>query len=1102
MSLSVTKSAVKLDGKSKAYGGYITSADINVNIIGASTASVTVVSEDGEYDEVEMYASFAGGSPKELAFTYTQEGEGGEDEEVKALTLDFWPIGSEIQQGAGGTVLTVSLLEAVPSWIAKVPVFLRGVHTDASGSERAYTNTHSAWIVVGEEYMSSPSQNGALIKLSGLTSAQKSALEKKSLLSRLKNSIQKTSLYTGYELYQEILALRIPHTLAFAHMVSTVGYYYNTGGSLRDVLNVISQKLGCLFFWNPWAPDGQEEFADFTMGGLGNYGLDVFEGEADIWRGMQTAQGEANLISKTLSTTLEGTYTKSATKKLEVAPDHPSNMCRGQGTAIRLNTAQELKLKDCANRDVDDLNYPRRDTDPGKGDFPKEPDPEQMEKIAHLCRLLDAARFGEDFFRIYVYLKMVAQQFAERKDNIGYASAYTWVAGQEPKLSRNLAVEALFPCIIAASPNRVEDGTVQDYENNEVKQPVEKPWSHSPAIAELQTLLINEGIGVGMAAEQNVIPFMIAYINNDPNAVETGKKNGVALLKDFGSSEVWKSLLTYAKDIQTNIWWLQGDVDVVGCDPETGGGKKTGTDTNYFTGSWKEGCEVNFRSSITKLNPWLELKRDDILYKLLQLKVGPDKMVEFFKLNIKLTAGMAIAVLSGEAADQAEKLGSNKDWVDFVKNLECAEKLKTISQAQRDKDKDWACKTDALEMLPDGELLISTEGGRTLKAGAGKAFQEDWTEKYKKVYFTSLNKQEHHWVKRAKRDGFDVVTLPYLTNQGNPLPENMFEFPFIDNAGKLQSNFAPYLADEIDQMLDTLPDKTTPWSLAFRGGAKQDPPFTFSCPGDRKKFFAAWIYGAENDVLSNTIEGDSTLTLADVLLAEDTFDNDLIIGEKRAPNARLEVVGCDGATAKGETPNADLWIQKIPSRRTDVSRLGIEKEQDKDPANTLQYACGLANKEGIIQENMNMLLNDSALSDFNQNEGGTFVYNGVPTKLPTIWEGLENIGATIDSQGGLTLTLSVGQRKIRGARDKINKLITFRDFLATQGYDSTSEFFGPKFKSSVESKPAPFSFGLKKPNQAAPPGQPQAPVPPAPGPSPQMGSFDFPDVGPIDIGTD
>ena len=56
----------------------------------------------------------------------------------------------------------------------------------------------------------------------------------------------------------------------------------------------------------------------------------------------------------------------------------------------------------------------------------KNPAGDVGKKIVDYCRLVNAARMGQTFFTVYIYLKLIAQQHEENKDNTNWDSAYGW----------------------------------------------------------------------------------------------------------------------------------------------------------------------------------------------------------------------------------------------------------------------------------------------------------------------------------------------------------------------------------------------------------------------------------------------------------------------------------------------------------------------------------------------------------------------------------------------------------------------------------------------------------------------------------------------------
>ena len=107
--------AVKIEGQpwtwmgvEKPYGGYITNVSINVGLGGGVTsASLTIVSEDGEYAVDNLGLDRCAGPPKVLNIPFLN------------MQFTMYAVGAAISDGGGGNILTVELVDASIDWLHK-----------------------------------------------------------------------------------------------------------------------------------------------------------------------------------------------------------------------------------------------------------------------------------------------------------------------------------------------------------------------------------------------------------------------------------------------------------------------------------------------------------------------------------------------------------------------------------------------------------------------------------------------------------------------------------------------------------------------------------------------------------------------------------------------------------------------------------------------------------------------------------------------------------------------------------------------------------------------------------------------------------------------
>lgn len=386
---------------SQAYGGYIIGASITIGYNDASSATLTIVSEDGKYNisEKDLYVSTCTQAPmlltlglKPVEEVPDAAGTQGVFEQKGGFVMFCYPIKFEVSTNSGGNILTVEVVEASIDYFNKLLVVTK--------NNKLKGRTPPGVLYVGKEYFSnSSSTKNELISRDEI---MENALGYPALAEEARTTFG-TYYYTPKDLAVELQKSFIPCTDKMIDFLK--GYndiYLSSTSSLQGVLQEIGGKLGAMFFWNGVDAAGafDLEWGNFhTEEQAGLIGIDVIE-EVDLLALTEEEMFGANkegLLSKTSHVSIKDTSITSQLQRAELPAGAQSNPQYASPITLTRLTPQLGKIGKC-----DGTEMTLFDSDTMKdGDPTHERVREQWRRL----NLLKAIALGPDFARTYILLK-------------------------------------------------------------------------------------------------------------------------------------------------------------------------------------------------------------------------------------------------------------------------------------------------------------------------------------------------------------------------------------------------------------------------------------------------------------------------------------------------------------------------------------------------------------------------------------------------------------------------------------------------------------------------------------------------------------------------
>ena len=1002
---------IYINGSERFGGGIIVDLNISVDLEKGSTASVTVIPDDCDAD-----LSGGGDAPQLSASRYDthrigvskksfEDYEGEADQEV--FSADFNLIEKRTESGTRGTLYKYEFQEAGPLYLSRAQVVIKGVHVPED-----YGSGGADIMAVGKAYFTSAVQ-GALIAKDAVSDDAEEKLLSSSLL-RDEAQVKATQfLFTGKELAETIRGAGIPMTTeAEAALVNgAAGMMFSNGGPLINVLNEIGGTLGIVFVWTSY--DGKGNYIHITSADedqVETFGISIL--------GSQTATASAStasapIIQSSSSESLRGTFAQGASYRIEVMPDDPLNQRRGIGTFITASIEKDTQLNGACSgkKELLGSDYFRDDG------TPKELSEDQFEKLVHYTRFVNALSLGPEFFRFYVYAKLIAHQRRYFSDNEDWNK--TDLIKKNP-LGRNRVIEQLFSadadnqgCIkIASAEFWGNDGG--KYATEQMQQArggnvAKSPWLNINAISAVVKQGAENNVSMLAAGIKNFDRYMaLAYIKEDE-----GDSN---LTNDATLSNYYKALIDSLAVNEREYLIARGPRDVY-CEkkqistPTSGGLDDTQISTSVKA-AWRQDTTFYSNPTINKINPWLVIPENDPWYVLVKSLATEADFKKFKEEGYQLTYVIAVAFILGAFGSLVEAAETGE--------LDCPDKQKTLSETKDNKPDSWACNSDSLELLPDGVLGLTTvEGFETLSKEKADPIIAKWLSYFSDEISGSDNLE---LIQRAKNDGekgVAVIMMPAF-GEGDLATTNM-EYSYYHDKGladetvyEVRTEKFEVEQDLIDKDLDDLDFKPSDVSK-IKGSRK----YAFSEPGELKYYYGINLAGAGGNALSVSNKA-----------------NDAELGE-----------------AFGDTRELDKWSKNIKAIQCD-GKVKQGAGDDKDPEvsdDTAEIALSqsvLGGKGFIITSNLQAKAQGASALNQSSSSSSTTTYAGVPDSIPGSHEGLQTLNFSMTPQG-ITTTVSMGNRSIAISFKKMTQFTTLRNHLIAAGYDSVTDAFGTKFRANT-----------------------------------------------------
>lgn len=413
----------------KAYGGYIFDANLSINFTQPSTMQLSIVSEDGKYDEVSLanrifpgqgMVSSPPASDGDIIPISTRGGAIDFDQiYFGGKTFNMHPLKYSISESSNGRYLQMDYYDRSISFLDKVLVMLDQKHLPPIYNPQyppfaggVIPANQPNIISVGSPYVNARDQD------SGVPGKPSNNADLSSKLP--------TYLYSPIDLYNGMItcpALQgrlhpsCSNLLQYARIYG--GYSQNNSnllkdyaGTLRDVLSSWSQDLGFIFYW---------ETATDTLGIMDLRAPIQFN---TIQNSVRKALSARNIVDRTWSYSIEDTFSKGI-----VANFAREGIAGGKNTKMSFLGLDllELNIHKCY---VDNPEEVECEEGEGEGTIynktnycvPNDDDESsakwaslemsnirsQKDRMIDYIRLLKAAAIGPEFYRAYILNKKLA----------------------------------------------------------------------------------------------------------------------------------------------------------------------------------------------------------------------------------------------------------------------------------------------------------------------------------------------------------------------------------------------------------------------------------------------------------------------------------------------------------------------------------------------------------------------------------------------------------------------------------------------------------------------------------------------------------------------
>ena len=421
---------------SEVYGGHIISASVSLGYNGPSSATLSIVSEGGEYDitQDDLYVSSCKKPPKILTFglnsdTLNADPEENPEEEIladssKGFGMFAYPVGYTFAEGPGGRTLEVELVEASVDYFSRTLVVTQNNVPQGDREKEGI-------LYVGKEYFTNnTTTRNEMISREDILKLQDAY---PALYEKARTEFG-TYYYTPADLAKELRKKSIPCTDEMINFLSKYNdIYLSETGTLQSILQQIWSKLGVMFFWNgidavgqfklDWnklnpEPEAEGDEPPITIG------IDVLR-EADITPNTQLetlifGAEKDGLLTRTVQVSISDTSVTSQIQRVELAGGDESNPKYLSEVKLSRLTPVFGKINVCGNDEQKEIELftPSEavaDPLPGAEDGGELPDDYKMAWMR--LNLLKAIALGPEFARSYILLKKAGYSRDQIREN-------------------------------------------------------------------------------------------------------------------------------------------------------------------------------------------------------------------------------------------------------------------------------------------------------------------------------------------------------------------------------------------------------------------------------------------------------------------------------------------------------------------------------------------------------------------------------------------------------------------------------------------------------------------------------------------------------------
>jgi hypothetical protein len=416
---------------SEAYGGHIISASVSLGYNAPSTATISIVSQNGLYDieTKDLYVSACKNPPSILTFglnsnTLNADPNDNKEEEAfkessKGFAMFVYPVSFTLAEGPGGRTLEVELVEASVDYFSRTLVVTENNVPEGDREKEGI-------LYVGTEYFTNN------------TTTRNEMISREDIL-RLPDTYPAlyekartefgTYYYTPADLAKELRKKSIPCTDEMINFLKKYNdLYLSDTGTLQSILQDIGSKLGVMFFWNGIDAVGQFQLDWNNLNAeaesnepVVTIGIDVLrEAEITPTRELETnifGPEKKGLLAKTLQVSISDTSVTSQIQRVELAGGVESNPKYLAETKLTRLTPVFGKINVCGKKTQVEL-FKAADAvaQPPEGAADGGVLPDGYKRAWMRLNLLKAIALGPEFARSYILLKKAGASREKIKD--------------------------------------------------------------------------------------------------------------------------------------------------------------------------------------------------------------------------------------------------------------------------------------------------------------------------------------------------------------------------------------------------------------------------------------------------------------------------------------------------------------------------------------------------------------------------------------------------------------------------------------------------------------------------------------------------------------